>query len=231
VSDLDARLDQIAALGEPVRRALFRFVASQAQPASRDQAAGAVDVARHVAKFHLDRLVTDGLLEATYQRPAGRSGPGAGRPTKLYQAVPGDLTVSIPERQYALAGHVLVRAIGASQRENVPPEEAMEQAALAMGHHAGADVFDRLGAYSSDPAGVTEVEAVLEDHGYAPEIEGDTITLRNCPFHALVEDETELVCGMNRAFIAGVLDGLQVDTLDAQLDPGPGRCCVRVCRR
>src|SRR5213080_1741071 len=71
----------------------------------------------------------------------GWDGPGAGRPTKLYQRVPGDLAVSVPERQYALAGHVLVRAIGASQRENVPPEEAVEQVALAMGHEAGAAVL------------------------------------------------------------------------------------------
>ena len=231
MSNLDARLDRVAALGEPVRRALYRFVGSQAEPVSRDQAASALDVARHVAKFHLDRLVREGLLEATYQRPAGRTGPGAGRPTKLYRRIPGDLVVSVPERQYALAGHVLVRAIGKAQRENVPPEAAVEQAALAMGHDAGAEALARLGADSSGFTSIKRVETVLEDHGYAPEVTGETITLRNCPFHALVDDETELVCGMNRAFIAGLVGGLQVHTLDAELDPGPGRCCVRVGHR
>ena len=41
-NDLDTRLDQVAALGEPVRRALYRFVAAQPEPVTREQAAAGV---------------------------------------------------------------------------------------------------------------------------------------------------------------------------------------------
>src|SRR5262245_49591347 len=115
--DLDSRIEQVAALGEPARRALYRYVAGQSEPVTREQAASAVDVPRHVAKFHLDRMVADGLLEFDYRRPAGRGGPGAGRPAKVYRAN-GDIEVSVPERRYDLAGRVLVRAVSEAARTN-----------------------------------------------------------------------------------------------------------------
>ncbi|EUA54444.1 helix-turn-helix domain protein [Mycobacterium xenopi 4042] len=68
----------IGALADPVRHRLYEFVCSQPEPVSRDQAADATGVARHQAKFHLDRLEAEGLLESAYARLTGRSGPGAG---------------------------------------------------------------------------------------------------------------------------------------------------------
>jgi predicted ArsR family transcriptional regulator len=84
-SPLEDRLARLAALAEPARRRLYDFVVRSAEPVSRDQAAAGVAVPRHVAKFHLDRLVAGALLDVEYRRPPGRSGPGAGRPTKLYR--------------------------------------------------------------------------------------------------------------------------------------------------
>src|SRR6476620_6115370 len=113
--DIDADLISVAALGEPVRRELYRFVAAQPDPVSRDQAAAGVGVARHVAKFHLDKLEEDGLLEVEYRRPPGRSGPGAGRPAKLYRRSGRAIAISLPERRYDLAGQVMAQAIIAAE--------------------------------------------------------------------------------------------------------------------
>ena len=60
----DRNVTGIGVLADPVRRRLYEFVCSQDQPVSRDQAAHAVGIARHKAKFHLDRLEAAGLLEA-----------------------------------------------------------------------------------------------------------------------------------------------------------------------
>jgi hypothetical protein len=58
---------------------------------------------------------------------------------------------------------------------------------------------------------------------------GDDIVLHNCPFHRLAEAHRALVCGMNRDFLGGVLDGFgEADELAARLDPQPGYCCVRI---
>ena len=83
--DFDRNVTGIGVLADPVRRQLYEFVCSQAEPVSRDQAAEAVGIARHQAKFHLDRLEAEGLLETDYVRLTGRTGPGAGRPC---QALP-----------------------------------------------------------------------------------------------------------------------------------------------
>ncbi|MDQ3641298.1 MAG: helix-turn-helix domain-containing protein, partial [Actinomycetota bacterium] len=81
----DADLAALAALGDPLRRRLYRFVGGQDHPVGRDEAAAGVGISRSTAAFHLDRLVDDGLLDAEFRRLTGRRGPGAGRPAKLYR--------------------------------------------------------------------------------------------------------------------------------------------------
>ena len=83
--DFAEQVAGVAALAEPVRRDLYRFVVAQAGPVSRDQAGEGVGVPRHTAKFHLDKLVEEGLLDTEFRRLGDRQGPGAGRPTKLYR--------------------------------------------------------------------------------------------------------------------------------------------------
>jgi predicted ArsR family transcriptional regulator len=55
-----------------------------------------------------------------------------------------------------------------------------------------------------------------------------TIVLHNCPFHRLAVRQPELVCGLNQAFVAGLLAGLGTDHLSARLAPRSGHCCVEV---
>ena len=108
----DQSVTGIGVLADPVRRRLYRFVCSQAQPVSRDQAAQAIGVARHKAKFHLDRLEAEGLLEADYVRLTGRAGPGAGRPAKRYRRGRSEFAVSLPARDYELAGRIMAGTTG-----------------------------------------------------------------------------------------------------------------------
>ena len=109
--DFADRVAGLAALADPIRRELYLFVAAQPEPVSRDRAAEGVDVPRHTAKFHLDKLVEQGLLDTGFQRLSGRRGPGAGRPTKLYRRSGRELSVTLPERRYDLAGRLLAQAI------------------------------------------------------------------------------------------------------------------------
>ena len=54
---------------------------------------------------------------------------------------------------------------------------------------------------------------------------GDVVRCGNCPFHALAQEHTELVCGMNVALVHGMAERAPGD-VTATLDPAPDRCCV-----
>jgi predicted ArsR family transcriptional regulator len=228
--DLNSRLNQVAVLGEPVRRALYRFVAGESEPVTREQAAAGVGVAQHTAKFHLDRLVEEELLGAGYRRPPGRGGPGAGRPAKVYWRSGEDVDVSLPERRYGLAGRLLVKAITEAEQTETSVPAALQSIAADAGRSSGAEVALPQG---SEAAPVAVEDALLEaltSDGYEPCAAAAGITLANCPFHALVGEATELVCDMNLAYLSGVLDGVGATSFDAKLDPAEGRCCVRLQR-
>ena len=84
----------IGLLADELRQRLYRFVASQPGPVTRDQAAAAVGISRKLAAFHLDKLAAAGLLETTTPDPASRR-PGPGRAPKAYRPAAAEVTLSI----------------------------------------------------------------------------------------------------------------------------------------
>ena len=225
IASLERDIAGIAALDEPVRRALYRYVATQTEPVSRDAAADAVATTRENAAFHLDKLVTEGLLEASFKRLSGRTGPGAGRPSKLYRRSPRQLDVSMPARRYALLAELLADAIDRSPGKD--PRREIAKAARAFGADLGVRAHERAGARPSRAAILRAAIKVLDDHGFEPiESPRGTVRLRNCPFDALAKGHPDLVCGLNLSLIDGLLAGLEATGLVARLDPQPGRCCV-----
>jgi predicted ArsR family transcriptional regulator len=219
-----AKVSAVAALAEPTRRRLYEHVVAQRDPVSRDEAAAAADVPRATVAFHLDKLVDEGLLDVVFERRTGRSGPGAGRPSKLYRRAECDVAVSLPERRYDLAGGLLAAAMDEAQASGTSPREALARQAFARGRELG------RAAREADvgSAGRDVVLRVLEEQGFEPRTDDDAVTLANCPFHALAAEHTELVCGMNLQLLGGVLEGAGAADLAAGLQPSPGRCCVRL---
>jgi predicted ArsR family transcriptional regulator len=227
VSDFLERAAGIGALADPLRRDLYLYVCAQDHAVSRDEAAEAIDVPLHKAIFHLDRLAGDGLLDVEFARLTGRSGPGAGRPSKLYRRASREIAVSLPEREYALAGHLLAEAIAESGRTGTPVLDALVEVAAEHGRTLG-----KAAVESSDrpDAGALRIACtVLSEHGYEPRIDSGTATLANCPFHALAQSHTDLVCQMNLALVDAIAD--EIGDVDARLDPAEGRCCVTLAAR
>lgn len=212
----------IGALADPVRRQLYRFVCSQPGLVSRDQAADAVGIPHHQAKFHLDRLTAEGLLESEYARLTGRSGPGAGRTSKLYRRAGRDIAVSLPQREYELAGRLMATAIARSAGTGEPVAEVLNRVAREYGRAIAA------GSAPPTDAGAAMQRAIrlLRRYGYEPRFSESEVELANCPFHALAQEQTELACTMNHALITGVADALAPHGPDVRLCPGPERCCV-----
>ncbi|OMC09912.1 metalloregulator ArsR/SmtB family transcription factor [Mycobacterium sp. SP-6446] len=212
----------IGALADPVRLRLYRFVCAQPGPVSREQAADAVDIPHHQAKFHLDRLTAEGLLETEYARLTGRSGPGAGRTSKLYRRSRRDIAVSLPQREYELAGRLMAEAIAQSADTAQPVVEVLNRVARDYGRTIAATTRPPADAAAALERTVT----LLNKHGYQPRPVDGAVQLANCPFHALAREQTELACGMNHALITGVASALAPHGPDVRLQPGPDRCCV-----
>ena len=220
-----AAVAAIALLDEPVRRSLYDWVATQGDAVGRDEAAHAAGVSRSLAAFHLDRLAAAGLLEVTYRRLSGRSGPGAGRPAKLYRRPAGDIAISLPDRRYATAARLFAAALENGAVELPPP--ALREVAQAEGRAIGADARSTDGPRAGRRRRRVALTRTLHERGYEPRALADgTITLANCPFDSLVAEHRDLVCGMNLAVAEGILGGLGDTGLRASLEPAPGRCCV-----
>jgi predicted ArsR family transcriptional regulator len=226
--DLEERIAGVASLAEPQRRALYRYVVSREASVSKDEAAAAMGVARSVAAFHLDRLVADGLLTTEFRRLSGRQGPGAGRPAKLYRRAEGDLSVSLPARQYDLAAGLLAAAVNDATRSGTPVGEALTRVATDRGRELGERAREEAGKRPSRRSRVDAALAVLAEQGYEPRTQGSEVVLTNCPFHALVDEQRDLVCGMNLDLLCGMADAVGDDLLTARLEPSEGNCCVRL---
>lgn len=225
--DLVSQIRGASALADSARLALYLYVSAQPDPVSRDQAAAGTDLPRHNVKFHLDKLVDEGLLETEFRRLSGRRGPGAGRPSKLYRRSARQVTVTLPERHYDLAGEILARAVEDAAHGGTPVLEAVQRAATDAGRTLGVRSRTQKGEPAEEStSAVASAAAALAQHGYEPQLHGETLVLANCPFRELAREHVALVCGMNLDLIVAMLEELGRPDVVATLDPAPNRCCV-----
>jgi predicted ArsR family transcriptional regulator len=230
---LDASIAGVAALADPVRRRLYRFVVSQADGAGREAAAAEIGISRALAAFHLDRLVEEGLLEVGFKRLGTRRGPGAGRPAKIYRRAAREFRINLPERRYEVAAELLAAALDGSGSPGGGPEsdgdarERLAEEARDLGARLGAEARKRAGPRPSRKSLSEAAVGLLAERGYEPVAADDgSIVLRNCPFDTLVERHRPLICGMNLSIMDGIVEGLRMHGIVTVLDPAPGRCCV-----
>jgi len=211
------RWSAVIALADSSRRALYEYVRRADHPVSRDEAGQAVGISRGLAAFHLDKLVDAGLLRARHEAPTDQP-RGRGRAPKVYEAASAGLTVTIPERRYELIAEILTDAVATEPTD-------VEHAAQRLARQRGREIGARLPEEGSD------LTSALDQLGFEPQPEADgSVRLHNCPFHVLAVRHTELVCGLNHAFVAGILEGLGDSRVQARLAPRPGACCVELVR-
>jgi predicted ArsR family transcriptional regulator len=214
-TDRTASIASIAALDDPVSRAMFDHVSAATDAVTRDGAADALGVSRRIAAAHLDKLARQGLLTVEFRRLHDRRGPGAGRPAKLYRRSPGEVAVTVPERHYDLVAGLLAEAVTKAIETGADIAETLNRTAYEAGRKISAESPDLLTA--------------LIDVGYEPHANGDGLDLANCPFHRLARQYTDLVCGINLHLLRGMAEQQgKPAPYRVVLDPAPDRCCVRL---
>jgi predicted ArsR family transcriptional regulator len=223
----------VSLLDEPTRLRLYQAVVDHGS-ISRDAAARAVDISRDLAAFHLDRMVEGGLLKVSYRRLSGRTGPGAGRPAKVYTRADTEISVSLPARRYDLLAETLVEGAEtlAQQVGGAKVAAALDGQAREHGRTAGQAVKEAAGPRAGAARRADALMHMLDASGFEPSLaaDGATITLGNCPYRAVAEAHRDLTCGMNLAWAEGVLETAGQTGYQPELDIQPGRCCVVLTR-
>lgn len=219
----DAELSSLAALSDLTRRRLYAYVAGRRGAVGRDEAARAAGISRMLAAFHLEKLVAAGLLVTEYRRLSGRSGPGAGRPSKLYRRSARQLTVMLPARRYEDAARLLATAAEAGGRRAT---QALRRAARAFGRELGEAAREQAGPRVGRARLAGAAEQALREYGFEPARANGDLLLHSCPFAALTQQHRQTVCRMNLQLLSGFVRSLNLTGLKALLVPAPDRCCV-----
>src|SRR5579863_10245833 len=111
-------MNRLDGIGDAGLRSALIYVRGSDAPVTADEAALALGVHRSVARTRLERLAAAGLLDTSFARRGGRSGPGAGRPAKLYSAAPESEVLEYPPRHLAALVARLIDEVPAEGRED-----------------------------------------------------------------------------------------------------------------
>jgi predicted ArsR family transcriptional regulator len=215
------RLEALAALREPIRRRLYRHIERRLTAISRDEAANAAGVSRAMAAFHLDKLVDLGLLRVEYRRLTGRTGRGAGRPSKLYRRSRREFSVTLPERNHELMARLL------AETATVALVPATGAVAHRYGRSLGARARKRISRRATAQHLTDCVSDVLEDVGFEPFSDGSgDVRTRNCPFDPLSRRYPSVVCHTAIELVGGVIEGVGTDSVTVEREDRADRCCV-----
>ncbi|WP_062987652.1 helix-turn-helix transcriptional regulator [Nocardia anaemiae] len=223
----ESAIAAVAALDDELRHGMYWFIRRARRPVTRDEAAERVGISRKLAAFHLDKLVAAGLLRARYEQVGGVR--RVGRAPKVYEPTDTELQVSIPERRHEVLAEILMDAV-LTERAGETARDAAQRAAGDRGVALGQDTRERLrpGRLGTERA-LALLHTMLAEQGFEPSRDASgCLRLRNCPFHPLAAGAPELVCELNRIYLAGVLTGLEADTVAAVLVPKVGECCVEL---
>jgi predicted ArsR family transcriptional regulator len=212
--DLNETVVRLCVLDDPARWAAYVAVRMASHPLKRAEVANEVGISVKLAAFHLEKLVSEGFLEATYERD--EVSVGVGHPAKRYRPTGLELEVSIPPRRYDLAAEILAEALETDSSDL--PAESLADVAAEYGRQFGRRTRARNGG--------SRLLTALRVVGYEPATSGDDVILRNCPFRHVAQARPEIICQMNLAFVAGVLAGTKSGSRHAVLSPSTGRCCV-----
>lgn len=114
----------------------------------------------------------------------------------------------------------------------IRPAGVLAEAVAADGSGAVREAVAAAAHAAGRSAGGEDLTAALRGCGYEPATTaGGSIDLRNCPFHRLAREHTELVCWLNLHLVRGVLEAGGHQPGRAVLAPRPGPAAWSSARR
>jgi predicted ArsR family transcriptional regulator len=207
---LESRIsDLTSALGDPTRRAIYIAVRESAEPLTTSNVAELFGIHPNVARHHLDRLADDGYVRVSHRRPAGKSGPGAGRPAKCYEASNKEVSVHFAPRRFEMLVEMLIRVL-----DEVAPEN-IGQVAESVGRAYGSELAAEIGVPDQPgyDGAVQAVAKAMTGLGFTidPDVEGQRLLTTHCPFGEAATSHPEVICSLDRGIVTGLFGALSYD--------------------
>ena len=198
--------DLTSSLGDPTRRAIYIAVRESSEPLTTSKVAKLFGVHPNVARHHLDRLAADGYLDVSQRRPAGKNGPGAGRPAKSYEATSKEVSIHFAPRRFEMLVEMLIRVL-----DEVAPKD-VAAVAEKVGRSYASELAAEIGT-PEDPgydAAVQAVASAMTGLGFSvdPDAEGQRLLTSHCPFGETALSHPEVICSLDRGIVAGLFGAL-----------------------
>jgi predicted ArsR family transcriptional regulator len=211
------------ALADDTRFRLYRYLGLSGRPVSVRELSTRLSLHPNTLRPHLRRLEEAGLVTAEV-----RKGRAVGRPQTLYRLVERDAAQG---KEYRLLAEILAGVLsGARARERA------ERLAEEWGRYLVAQGGPKPGTRLPSRRNLAILQEAMAEVGFDPRFrrtgrQAVEITLRDCPFRDLVEDHRDLVCGVHRGLVRGMLDALKPPLRLAEFSPLVERSLCRLVAR
>lgn len=195
--------------GDRQRQMILEALREAHQGLDTGQLADRLRLHPNTIRWHLGRLADAGLVQAAPERRHER-----GRP-RIVHRVTGD-GIARGRDEYRLLATMLVDVVAAADGGRARAYEA----GVRWGHHL---------QQAEPDASVAEL---LDREGFEAELHGDEIEMRRCPFYALAETSSEVICTLHQGIVDGALAEAGSDQsarIHAFVEPG--LCVARLARR
>jgi len=205
-----SQLDLLKTLGDNTRYAIYLELARAPRPLITAEIADSLSLHANTVRPHLDRMRDVGLVEV---HVGGRG--DVGRPQHRYSLAADAPALGLePPTMPVLVRMVLAMA----QRLDARPDDAE-----AVGHDEGAR---RSALYNDHPSTLEALVHDLDRLGFDPVVTDDPrdtvddndaaamVSFGNCPFADLAREHPDLVCGLHKGMVTGLVDELGDAVID-----------------
>lgn len=189
------QLDLLKALGDNSRYAIYLELARSPIPLSTADVAEILDLHPNTVRPHLERMREVGLLEVESE-----SRGGVGRPQHRYSLAPDAPALGLEPSPFPTLARMLVRVAAAA---GIDRDEAVD-----VGREQGADDATRWPPETDALDALVVEQAKLGfDPAVVEHVDGATMAFAHCPFRSLAEEHPDLICGLHRGLVEGLVEG------------------------
>jgi predicted ArsR family transcriptional regulator len=190
------------ALADDTRFRLYRYLGLSGRPVSVRELAARLSLHPNTLRPHLRRLEDVGLVRHETRRSAST----VGRPQTLYLAV--------DRSERGEGGYRLLAEILAAMASGSRARERATTLAAEWGQYLAAQGGPKPGTRRAAGRNLAVLQDALARAGFDPRFrrasrETVEISLRDCPFRDLLDEHRELVCGIHRGLLDGMLAALK----------------------